>query len=241
MATLAQGAPALDPAHARWTRLLRERVSAGAVDYRALKEAPSELDAYLRELATVDRDQYDEWTEAQQMAFLINLYNASTVKLIVDHYPVASIKKIGGWLGSPFRQKAVDLWGERVTLEEVEHGWLRRRFAEPRIHFALVCGARGCPPLRSEAYVADRLEAQLNDQGRIFLGDAAKNRVDVPARTLWLSPIFKWFAEDFTAERKTLPEFVQPFLPEPARAVSADALNGFRIRYTDYDWSLNER
>ncbi len=217
--------------------VLAVNVRDGAVDYAALKAAPGELDGYLNDLAQVSRAEFDQWSQARPLAFLLNLYNAATLKLVADNYPVKSMKKIGGVFGSPWKQKVVRLWGDTVTLEEVEHGILRAKYAEPRLHFTLVCAAKSCPPLRTEAYVADRLEAQLDEQGHRFLADPAKNRVDAAARILWLSPIFKWFEADFTAGGKTLPEFVAPFLAESDR--TAVAAGEFGVKFTAYDWSLN--
>lgn len=230
---------ALDATHARFTRLLADQVEAGRVDYAALKARPGELDAYLGELAAVTRPEFDRWEKPGQLAFLINLYNAATLHLIVENYPVKSIKDIGGFFKSPWKLPIVRLWGDLVTLDTVEHDLLRAKYAEPRLHFALVCAAKSCPPLRPEAYVGDRLDAQLNDQAKQFLTDPTKNRVDSAAQTLWLSSIFKWFEGDFTSGGKTLPEFVAPYLSEADR--QALAAGRFKVRFTDYDWSLNRR
>lgn len=228
-----------DHTYARYREVLAAHVDGGLVDYAALKQSTAGLDGVLEALARPTAAEFDTWTEPQQIAFLLNLYNAATLKLVVDHYPVTSIRKIGGWLRGPWKQRVVRFWGATETLDHVEHEILRRRYREPRIHFALVCAARGCPALRADPYVAERLDAQLDEQGREFLGDRARNRVDAASRTLWLSPIFNWFGEDFTAGGASLSEWVRPYLP----AADAAALQSgtFRVRFTDYDWSLNER
>ncbi len=176
---------------------------------------------------------------AQQLAFLINLYNATTLQLITHHYPVKSIKKIGGWFTSPWSLPVVRVWGGTNSLDWLEHEIIRARYAEPRFHFALVCAARGCPPLRAEPFVSTRLEEQLDDQGRIFMGQTEKNRFNEPARTLHLSPIFKWFREDFLADAESIQAFVGRYW-NPAEAGKLGQTR-LRIRYTDYDWSLNAR
>lgn len=236
---LAREAQAFDHAYASLARVLAAQVKNGEVDYSALKAAPVELNACLADMAAVKEGEFKTWTEQQQIAFLVNLYNSSTLQLVADHYPVKSIKKIGGLLGNPWKLEAVRLWGRMTTLDEIEHGLLRARYAEPRVHFALVCAARSCPPLRAEPYVADRLDAQLTDQARRFFAQPAKNRVDAAAGTLWLSPIFRWFAADFTKDGRTLEQFVTPFFDE------ADAKRiregGLRVKFTEYDWSLNSR
>jgi hypothetical protein len=230
---------AFDQSHARLARVLSADVANGAVDYAALKASPAELDAYLDEVAAVPEPEFKAWTRPQQIAFLINLYNASTLRLIADHYPVKSIKDIGGVFGNPWKQPVIRLWGRQTTLDEIEHGLLRAKYAEPRIHFALVCAARSCPPLRSEPFLAGRLITQLNEQARAFLAQPAKNRVDTGKQVLWLSPIFDWYRGDFTKDGKTLEEFLSPFFPlADAKRIRA---GGLKVKFTDYDWSLNEK
>ena len=232
-------ASAFDHAHAGLEKVLKARVKDGLVDYAALKAAPADLHGYLEELAAVKETEFAAWSEPQRLAFLFNLYNAATLKLITDHYPIASIKKIGGLFSGPWKQEVVRAWGRVFTLDELEHGIIRAQYHEPRAHFALVCAAVSCPPLRAEPYVADRLNAQLTDQGKVFFAQRDKNRADADAHVLWLSPIFKWFTDDFTAGGKTLTDFALPYLPEAdAKAVKQ---GGFKIKHTDYNWSLNDR
>ena len=233
----ASRAAGFDPAHAAFGQVLAARVTNGVVDYAALKAAPTGLADYLGALAAVPEAEFKTWTEPARLAFLLNLYNATTLKLIADHHPVSSIKQIGGLIKGPWKQEVVRAWGRVFTLDELEHKIIRAKYPDPRAHFAMVCAAKSCPPLRSEPYTGDKLAAQLDDQARVFLAQTAKNRVDAAANTLWLSPIFKWFGEDFTAGGKTVPEFVAPFLPEAAaKQVRA---GGLKLRFTDYDWSLN--
>jgi hypothetical protein len=227
-----------DHTHARLAKVLKTNVKDGWVNYRTLKSKPIQLQAYLRELALVKESQFNRWSKNEQLAFLYNLYNAATLQLILENYPVASIKKIGGFFSGPWKQKVVKLFGETTTLDHLEHGIIRKNYRDARAHFALVCAAKSCPPLRSEAYVASRLSEQLNDQGRIFLGQNAKNRLDAPAGRVYLSPIFKWFDEDFERQSGSVLKFVQPFFPKSQQAAFSRSLS---IKYTDYDWSLNER
>ena len=188
-------------------------------------------------VASVAEPDFKRWTEPQQLAFLINAYNAYTLQLIIDHHPVKSIKDIGGLLKGPWDQPVVRLFGRTLTLNHLEHEIIRKDYPDPRIHFALVCAARGCPPLRDEVYVADRLEEQLDDQARQFLATPAKNRVDAGTRTVYLSPIFKWYGADFEKKHGSVLAALQPYWPKAS--ASALAQGGFKIRYTDYDWSLN--
>lgn len=232
-------ARAFDHDHAAFTRVLSGAVTNGLVDYAGLHRAPAELDAYLDVLAAVTEPEFDAWSPSERQAFLINLYNAATLRLILDHHPVRGIRRIGGWFGSPWKIGCVRLWGRKVSLDHVEHGLLRPRFREPRVHFALVCAAKGCPPLREEAYSASRLDAQLDDQARRFLAQPEKNRFDEAAGTVWLSPIFQWYGSDFAVGGATVPAVLGPWLGESQRRLvqRTDVV----VRYTDYDWSLNGR
>ena len=234
----ARVAPAadFDHSHALLDKVLKAHVKDALVNYPALKASPKDLNAYLDQLAAVTEADFQKWPEQQQLAFLMNLYNAATLRLIIDNYPIASIKKIGGLLSGPWKQEVVRLFGQTTTLEHLEHQILRKKYTEPRVHFAIVCAAKGCPPLRAEAFVADKLDAQLDEQGRIFLGTKEKNRVEAGTRTLYLSPIFKWFSEDFEKKSGTVVKFVTPFFTaDDQKTLRAD----WKISYTDYDWSLN--
>jgi hypothetical protein len=227
-----------DHSHTLFDKVLKAHVKEALVNYPALKANPKDLNTYLDQLAAVSEADFQKWSEKQQLAFLMNLYNAATLRLIIDNYPIASIKKIGGLLSGPWKQEVVRLFGQVTTLDHLEHQILRKKYTEPRVHFAIVCAAYGCPPLRSEAYVADKLDAQLDDQGRKFLGTANKNSVEARARVLYLSPIFKWFSEDFEKKSGTVQKFVAPFFSEDSRKEIEKG--GLKIKYTDYDWSLND-
>lgn len=227
-----------DQSHARFSGVLTRYVKDAHVDYVALKAQPQELNGYLDQVAAVSRTDFKQWKEPQQIAFLANAYNAYTLRLIIDHYPVKSIKDIGGFLSGPWDQPVVGLFGETITLNTLEHKILRKDYAEPRLHFALVCAAKGCPPLRGEAYVGARLDEQLDDQARQFLATPAKNRVEITEGTVYLSPIFKWYGADFEKKSGSVLAALKPWWPgESGGSVRDD----FKIRYTDYDWSINEQ
>jgi hypothetical protein len=226
-----------DHSHALFGKVLSQSARGGLVNYSALKAAPSELNSYLDQLGGVSKADFQKWNLSQQIAFLINLYNASTLKLVVDNYPLTSIKKIGGAKG-PGEQPSAKLFGGKVTLNKIEHEMLRRNYPEPRIHFALSCAALGCPVLREEPYTADKLDAQLADQARTFLSNPSKNRVDLQQQTLFLSPIFKWYAADFQKNSNSVQKYISQFFPRP---VQEELKKGdFKIEYTDYNWALND-
>ncbi len=240
--------------HAAWTALLRTHVRwqheghASTVDYVGLSGDRERLDAYLQALARIERRVFERWDRDRRQAFLINAYNAWTVRLILDHYPIASIKDIGGWFSSPWKQPLADLLGERRSLDDIEHRLLRGApdFDEPRIHFAVNCASIGCPALRPEAYEAGRLDAQLADQTRRFLGDRSRNRYDAARGRLLVSKLFDWYADDFTAAGSALAPPLG-FLARHAATISDDVEARRRLQdgtlaigFLDYDWSLND-
>ena len=236
---LAQAAE-FDHAHARFAAVLSEFVKDGRVDYSTLKARPGDLNAYLEAVAAVSASEFAAWDENRRLALLLNLYNAQTLKLIIDHYPLESIRSIGLLPGAAWRQAIVRFSGQTISLDHLEHQMIRAKYSEPRIHFALVCAAMGCPPLRDEPYLAQRLNDQLDDQTRRFLADSEKNRYDPEENTLNLSPIFDWYREDFTKPAGSLAAYVKPFLPAKERAALIDPAS-VKIRFTQYDWSLNDR
>lgn len=213
--------------------VLSSRVLEGRVDYAALKRDSSRLDAWLAAAGKVSETDFKARPRDERLAFLLNVYNATTLRLILDHYPIVSIRKIGPvWdPNKAWKLPAARLFGRAVTLNQVEHEMIRPVFKEPRVHFALVCAAKGCPPLRSEAYAGSRLDAQLEDQARAFLSQRPKNSVDSAARVARLSPIFKWYMQDFGGSQASVLEFIKRWLP---------VQNDWAVEWSDYDWSLNE-
>ena len=208
----------------------------GGVDYQWLQKNPDKLNDYLRLTGSVPRSQYDMWTKPERMAFLLNVYNAATLKLVSENYRVSSIKDIGG-IRSVWDLKVVDLFGQKISLGHLEHEMIRKEFRSPSVHFALVCGSKGCPALRKEPYTPKSLEEQFNQQAKSFLGDQEKNRVDLKKRTVYLSPIFKWYKKDFGKSDMEILEYVADHFPEDEK--SAIKGGGFTISYTEYDWGVN--
>ena len=236
-AALAAGDGAFD--HSAFDRLLKAHVVDGMVDYDAFSRAPG-LPRYLDQLA---RAQPDTLSEKEQLAYWINAYNAYTIRLVNAHGERKSIRNIDKTLGvikamGPWKEEIVRAGGETMSLDHVEHEIIRKRFREPRIHFALVCAARSCPPLRREAYTGERLEAQLDDQARIFIAQSPdQNRVDVERATVHLSPIFTWFKDDFGPD---LGRFLARYVSHgPERRLLESGK--FKVVETPYDWSLNSR
>ena len=194
----------------------------------------------------VSAKDYETWNRDQKIAFWINTYNASAVKLVVDHYP---LKRKIGWKALAFpaesiqqiphvwSRKAIEAAGRRLSLNDIENNILRREFEDPRIHFALVCASLGCPVLRSEPYEAGRLESQLEDQAEKFLSDPNKFRYEKKSDKIHFSPIFKWFKEDFK-QRGGVTAFIKNYLP---KEVAGTLFPRTAVEWLDYDWRLNQR
>lgn len=210
-----------------------EDVASTRVDYAALRSS-EEWNALMRSLRESDPQRLGSRDE--KLAFWINAYNVLAIDLVRRNYPVDSIRSIGSFFSPVWKKEAGEIAGRAYTLDQIENEILRP-MGEPRIHAAIVCASLSCPPLRREPYRAAELDAQLEDNVRRWLADPRKGaRIDRSARTLSLSPIFKWFAKDFG--ESVLP-FVIAHLPdEDARWVRAQE-SALHIRYLDYDWSVN--
>lgn len=210
--------------HDAWNRLLGKHVSAaGKVNYKGFKADQQALDAYLQQLAA--NPPASTWTRADQMAYWINAYNAFTIDLIVDNYPVSSILKLDG--GKTWDVKRIVLGGKKYSLNQIENEILRPEFKDARIHFALNCAARSCPPLYNKAFTAKNLERALEQRTRQFINDARFNTLSAGKASV--SKIFEWYAADF-GDLKT-------FLNKYA-GVKMDA--GASIGFLEYNWELNE-
>ena len=248
--------------YAMYDALLGEYVDEqGLVDYRSLQANRAELDDFLRSMAELSREDFETWPEQERLAFWINAYNAITLERIIDQYPIQkggliaglrypanSIRQIPG----VWKKIANTVMGESVTLDSIEHEILRVKFKEPRIHAAIVCAALSCPPLRSEAFVAERLDEQLGDQSRQFLANEIRFRIDRAKKRVYLSPIFNWFGTDFVGNYNTeriltahskaqdaVLEYVSRYIDdEDAQFILSET---YAVVFLDYDWTLNEK
>lgn len=218
--------------HSKWDALLRDYVSGESrVDYQGLAEnGLSELGAYVAAIAKADTA---ELTADQSKAFLINAYNALTVRWILRHYPVPSV-----WsTPDPFKEVRHTVAGEQLSLDQIESRL--RETGDARIHAALVCAARSCPPLRREAYVASRISEQLDDNTRRWLADSKLNRLDATKGEAQVSSIFKWYREDFESSPGGLEGFLRQHAPEEVRHKLGD--RKLKIKFLDYHWGLNDQ
>jgi hypothetical protein len=225
----------IDDLHATWDKLLKKHVKNGLVDYNGFATDVKQLDRYLETLEKIDISTYNR---EQKLAFWINAYNAFTVKLILDHYPIKSIRKIINPWGKRFCKAA----GQTLSLDDIEHKILRQKFNEPRIHFAVVCAGIGCPDLQSFAFQPGKLNDQLALAARQFFASPKHFYIKENGDTIiiHISKIFSWFGKDFGKTKKERAAFMLPYLEQsPAEKLKKAASLDFK--YLPYDWKLNEK
>ena len=223
-----------------WDELLQRYVDdLGRVNYRRWKaEGADVLRVWLESLADVD---LADFTDADaRLALWLNAYNAIAISQVLEVYPIASIRPkvlgIPNWLSflDFFTRSNSIIGGKKYSLNQIEHGILRPEFAEPRIHFALVCASVGCPLLRRGAYFPESVRTQLEADASRFIHNPDKVRYDAQKKTLYLSKIFKWYGEDFVKAAGSVAEYVGGYLG-PEAAVG----DGWAIVFLPYDWNLN--
>jgi len=244
-----------------YQRVLKSHVDEyGQVDYQSLKAGPQNLEAFLDSVAALSPAAYEAWSKSEKIAFWINVYNASTLKVIVDHYPIRSsffrsltlpknsIRQISG----AWSKIAFTVMGRKLTLDHIEHSILRRQYDEPGIHMALVCAARSCPWLRQEPYSGSRLQDQLIDQARNFLSQPQNFVLDQGRKEILVSSIFKWYKQDYVPrsgpeiailglnpEESAVMAYISRFLPAGSALYLQQG--NCKVKYREYDWTLNER
>jgi membrane-bound lytic murein transglycosylase B len=236
---------AFDHDHAAWTKVLAARAKAGGFDYAGLVKDRAGLDDYLRSLERVTPEAFSSWSAKQRFAFWINVYNAWTVRRVVDGWPVKSIRELGDEKTSvwdreliPLGKLAPDLRKDKLTLNDVENRILRPVFKDARVHAAIVCAARSCPPLMASAFTAESLDVQLDEQVKAWLNDNARNRFDKAGGKAELSKVFDWFAEDFQKESGSALAWIARFRPEDKDWLTAAKKPA--LTFLEYDWSLNQ-
>ena len=210
--------------HASWNVLLQQYVDAdGNVDYRSWKKSQTDLDKYIQLLEKTPPANY--WDKNDSLAYFINAYNAVTVKLILDNYPLKSIRDIK----DPWDSKSLNLPNNRLTLNDIEHKVLRK-MDDPRIHFAINCASASCPQLSNEAFRASKVQKQLEEATALFINDTSKNQIS--EKNIGLSKIFLWFSKDFGSKKERI-AFIQKYSQKPFK-------DNAKIKYQEYDWSLKE-
>lgn len=220
--------------HGIFAELLGKYVKQSRVDYRGFKAEEKKLDAYLNVLETTDTVKLNR---SEQFAFYINAYNAWTIKLILSGYPgISSVWDLGGrFFDKPFKKEFIRLDRKKVSLDHVENTILRPRFKDPRVHFAINCASRSCPPLRAEPYRGEVLDRQLDEMTGAFVNNPESNHLK--GNRLYVSKIFKWFSDDFNDDAAG---FVAKYATGDLKKSLVEKKNDLRVAYLDYDWSLND-
>ena len=228
----APAAAAVD--HSIYADLLQKYVRNGQVNYDGLKQEEGRLDQYLALLEAVE---LQGLSRNEQFAFYANAYNAWTIKVILGKYPkISSIRELGIFNTGPWKKKIVRIDGQVLSLDNIEHDIMRPQFKDPRVHFAINCAAHSCPPLRSEPFVGDRLDTQLDEATREFVNNADRNYLD--GDTLYVSKIFDWFGEDFNDDPKS---FVLQYAEGSLKNELLARGDSVKVKYLRYDWSLNNK
>jgi len=226
-----------------WTAVLAAVVTAdGKVDYAALAERRSALDAVVAQLAAIGPDNAAERfpTDEHRLAYWLNAYNVFTLHAIMAEYPISSVWKTRD--GQFFQRRSHLAGGRAVSLDDIEHEILRGEFAEPRIHFAINCGSNGCPALRPSAYIGDGLRSTLRAATRQFLSNEWNCRIDHAARRIYVSRLFKMYAQDFAGAQGTTQDYRLGVLRFVAQHLDApyEDLADYEVVYNVYDWGLND-
>ena len=248
-----------DHTHRLADKVLRKAVvmqgPASKVKYKELKANSKQLDEYIKTIQMITKAEFLKFNKKQQISFLINAYNMYTLKLIIQHYPLESIKDIGSLFSGTWGKKFEwqKLFGEQVTLDNIEHDMIREKkdsidgklvkikFAEPRVHFAVNCASIGCPMLFNRAFTAQNVEKMLVKASALFLSDKSRNYYDPKEKELHLSKIFKWYGSDFVKYSGGVKKFVAMRItkdPKVQKEIMSDAVD---IEWTDYNWNLNEK
>lgn len=212
----------------------------GSVDYDALRENPSNLDLFIEFLKKVSPENYPKKfvTEDDAKAYWINAYNALVMMTIVENPGITSVKDLGWGMGLFWRKKF--LVGSRwMTLNHIEHQVLRKRFSDPRIHFAINCGSNSCPPLVQRIFSGADLDKRLEEKAVQFINDLGNVTVDRKKRIVSLSRIFKWYKKDFEAVSESVLHYVFQYLDGFSGSEKREIINSYQVQYFNYDWSLN--
>ncbi len=257
---MSASAQSFDHNHAAFSALLKKNVvlidggKTSKVNYVEFGKDRAALKSYLETISTVSEVEFNSWTKPQRLAFLINAYNGFTLELILQNYPIKSIKDIGGTFDNRWKRKFFKLFGQDSYLDKIEHETLRKpgAYDESRVHFAVNCASIGCPALREEAFTADKLDKQLEEQTVRFLSDRSRNRYDSKSGKLEVSMIFKWFKEDWesgyrgfdgkTPAIKSREDYFARYaklLADTPQDQQKIADGKTSISFLDYNWSIN--
>lgn len=228
LVTISLPLSAFEHTYTSYNQVINDNVKNGLVDYPQIKKDIHNLVRFIHEVSRVSREEFDGWNQNEQIAFLLNYYNAGTIKLVMDNYPVKSFKDIRG----QHDKKFLPLFGDEVSLEYIYNDLLRENYNDPRIHFALARGSACCPNLLPYAYTGSRLDELLDRQTEIFIQKSPKiNYYDADKNRLYVSNIFKLYKKDFVRHSGSVKDYLRPYFPGLPQK--------FKLKYSEFDWTLN--
>ncbi len=220
--------------HQPFDQLLQKYVVNGLVKYDDLHRAKKDV-ALLRDYVhSLEQINPEKMNKKEALAYWINLYNAVTLRLIIDNYPVGSIKDIGGIFSSPWKKKLVIVNGKNLTLNQIENEIIRPKFKDARIHFALNCASIGCPPLAAHAYQAGSLDRQLDKASKIALSQENWLKID---KSIRVSKIFNWYGQDFIDYSGSVRQYLARYRPDLRETILDEKKS---LKFMDYNWDLNK-
>lgn len=215
-----------------WTTLLQKYAAPEGVRYQAWKSSKADLASLQTITDKIASAQPEKWSRDQQLAFYINAYNAWTIHLVLEKYPLKSIRDVAPLFGF-FTRKSITVASEKISLNHLEKEIIIKKFQEPRIHTAINCASTSCPPLIKEAFTAANLDAKLTETFKDFVNNNPLGvRVEPAKKTVFISSIFKWYADDFKPAGGDI-AYINRFRKEK---LTPD----LKVKYEEYDWSLNE-
>ena len=220
--------------HKAYDQLLQKYVEDGRVNYAAFHRSQQDVATLHKYVHSLEKINPDKLAPKEALAYWINLYNAVTLRLILDNYPVESIKDIGGFFSSPWKKKLVTVQGRSLTLNEIENEIIRPQFKDARVHFALNCASIGCPPLADRAYAGTHLDEQLNAASSYALQRENWLKIDGAIKT---SKIFNWYAQDFIDYAGSVRQYLARYRPD-LKSILLDENKS--LEFMDYNWNLNE-
>ena len=226
---------AFDHTHEQFSKVLKNNTKEVEgqvlVNYKQLKKHPEELLAYIDQIEDLSKNEFKRFSKNQKLAFWINAYNAYTLQIVIKNYPVKSIKDIGSIFSSTWNKKFINILDKKMSLDDIEHNTIRKKFKEPRIHFAVNCASLGCASLLQEAYNHEHLNAPLDLAAKHFLNNKSKNFYNSKEKAYYLSKIFNWYGADFNAKYKGYVNFVRKYIKAPKNTP---------VEWNDYNWELND-
>lgn len=240
-------ARAFDHDHGIWDIVLKKHVTMvdeqrhSRVNYLGIKNDVALFGTYIDMLTSVSRNDYEAWSRNRKLAFLINAYNALAIKLVVDHYPLDSIQDIGGLFTRPFDISFITLFGETMSLNDMESRLIRQNasFDDPRIFLVLFRAAAGSPALKNEAWTDETLEPLLEASLMNFLSDPGRNRFNTQKKRFEISPVFRWYEEDFKAVYGSISRLLHVYGDCLQLSAGEADVSDVPIVYLDFDWALN--